>query len=255
MNTSIDRIALPSGQTSLSRRAVLGGALKLGAAALAVTAVGRASASAQAMPQYRTTAALNFRSGPSLSHSVIAVIPAGTVVAYSGASKNGFFHVVFNGTYGWAHRDYLVGPVGPGSNPPGDPAVIGTAVTTTALNLRSGPSTGHQILQVVAAGATVSITNSVQNGYRYVVQHSGPAGWVVDGGLRPAGPSGEPPYDPNYATTTAALNLRADASLSARVLTVMPSGARVKMLDGYANGFRKVSYNGITGWAYTAYLN
>jgi uncharacterized protein YraI len=39
------------------------------------------------------------------------------------------------------------------------------------------------------------------------------------------------------------------------VLTVMPSGTRVKVLDGYANGFRKVSYNGVTGWAHTSYLN
>ncbi len=80
------------------------------------------------------------------------------------------------------------------------------------------------------------------------------------GGVRRALGGGTPPpsgpaYDPNSATTTAALNLRADASLSAKVLTVMPSGSRVKVLDGYANGFRKVSYNGVTGWAHTSYLN
>ncbi len=51
------------------------------------------------------------------------------------------------------------------------------------------------------------------------------------------------------------MNLRAEPSTSARILTVMPSGARVMLLDGYSNGFRKVSYNGLTGWAYTAYLN
>ena len=253
MNPSIDPIASPSGPRSLSRRAVLGTALKLGTAALAVTAVGRVGASAQAMPQYRTTTALNFRSGPGLSHSVIAVIPAGTVVAHSGSSTNGFFHVVFNGTYGWAHRDYLVGPVGPGPNPPGDPAVIGSAVTTTALNLRSGPSTGHKILQVVAAGATVSITNSVQNGYRYIVQHSGPAGWVVDGGLRPA--SSPPPPSGETFTTTAALNLRAEPSTSAKVLLVMPAGAKVKATPNGSGSFRQVTYNGVTGWAHTSYLN
>jgi hypothetical protein len=29
----------------------------------------------------------------------------------------------------------------------------------------------------------------------------------------------------------------------------------VRLLGGYANGFREVSYNGTTGWAHADYLN
>ena len=252
MNSSTDYLALLSEPPSVSRRVVLGAAFKLGAAALAATAVGRSSASAQAVTQYKTTAALNLRSGPGTSYSVMAVMPAGTIVAHTGASKNGFYEVGYNGTYGWAHRDYL-GPVGGGSTPPSQPAIVGSAVTTTALNLRSGPSTGHKVLQVVQAGVTVGTSNSVQNGYRYVAPPSGPAGWVVDGGLRPAGQPGQPSGE--TFTTTAALNLRAEPSTSSNVLLVMPSGAKVRATSKGSGSFRQVVYNGVTGWAHTSYLN
>ena len=233
---------------SLTRRTVLGKALGLGAAALAVGAAGALGVSeARAATQYKTTADVNFRSGPGPSYSIIAVIRAGTIVAHTGASRNGFYEVGYNGTYGWVSATYLAPYSG------GSPVIIGSARTTTSVNLRSGPSSSHSVLRVVAAGATVEISGTVQNGYRYVV-HQGLAGWIFDQYLAPSVP-GDGPYDPNYATTTAALNLRAEPSLSARILRVMPSGARVRLLDGYANGFRKVSYDGTTGWARTDYLN
>ena len=229
---------------SFTRRAILGKAASIGAAALAAGVVGRLTVSnALAVTQYKTTAALNFRSGPGLSYSIMAVIPAGTIVAHTGGAKNGFYEVGYKGTYGWVSATYLA--------PYSSPVIIGSARTTAAVNLRSGPSTSHSVMRVVAAGTWVEISNTVQNGFRYVV-HQGLAGWIFDQYLSQGG---EPPYDPNYATTTAALNLRAEPRLSAKVLTVMPSGARVRLLDGYSNGFRKVSYNGLIGWAYTAYLN
>ncbi len=138
----------------------------------------------------------------------------------------------------------------PGGSTGTDPVIVGTAATTAYVNLRSGPSTRHQVLRVVASGAAVQISNTVQNGYRYVI-HNGLAGWIADQYLSSGGsqPSGE------TFTTTSALNLRAEPSTSAKVLLVMPSGAVVKALSGTAAGWRQVSYNGTTGWAATAYLN
>ncbi len=89
--------------------------------------------------------------------------------------------------------------------------------------------------------------------------YQGLAGWIYDAylalpGYTPSEPTG-PVYDPNYATATANLNLRAEPSLSAKVLLAIPSGARVRMVGGGSGQFSKVSYNGTTGWAATAYLN
>ena len=234
---------------SFTRRAVLGKALGLGAAVAAGAVAARPMlASASETGYYRTTSVLNLRSGPGTGYGVIVVMPANAMVTSLGAISNGFRKVSYLGTVGWAHQDYLVVTNGGSTD---SPVIVGSARTTAAVNLRSGPSTGNSVLRVVAAGASVEISNTVQNGFRYVI-HQGLAGWISDQYLSQGS---EEPYDPNYATTTAALNLRAEAFLSARVLAVMPSGARVKLLDGYANGFRKVSYNGLIGWAATAYLN
>ena len=235
----------------LSRRAILGKAIGFGVAAAAIGVTGATGATvasaAQTVHRFRTTAALNLRTGPGTTYGVMTVMPQGTIVAATGASQNGFLEVAYNGTYGWASQQYLAPYDSTG------PVIIGTARTTANVNLRSGPSTSHRILRVVAAGSTVQVSSTVRSGFRYVT-HNGLAGWIADQYLSISVP-GDGPYDPNYATTTAALNLRAEPSLSARVLLVMPSGARVRLLDGGWGQFRRVSYNGTAGWAAYAYLN
>lgn len=171
-----------------------------------------------------------------------------------GGSANGYrwykVLVLATGKEGFVAATLLSAPDGGTGS---DPVIIGTARTTATVNLRSGPSTSNQVLRVVPSGATVRISGTVRNGFRYVI-HNGLAGWIADQYLKSDVP-GDGPYDPNFATTTAALNLRAAPSLSARVLLVMPEGARVRRLEGGSGRFRKVSYNGTTGWAAYAYLN
>jgi uncharacterized protein YraI len=220
----------------------------IGTAAVAVGVAGVAeNAGAQSYTQYKTTTALNLRSGPATTYSVIKVIPAGGVVTYAGVSQNGFYKVGYGDAYGWAHKDYLA-PVSGGTG--SDPVMLGSASTTTAVNLRSGPSTSHQVLRVVAAGASVQISSTVQSGFRYVI-HNGLAGWIADQYLSAGGSDDQ---GGNYRTTTTALNLRAEPSTSAKVLTVMPAGARVQMLHTGVGSFANVNYNGMQGWAHLDYL-
>ena len=145
-----------------------------------------------------------------------------------------------------------VPPYGPGPIYDAGP-VVGTAVTTGALNLRSGPGTANSVLRVVPAGVVVDITDSVANGYRYVVYESLGC-WVLDAYLD-RGDAGEPPYDPNYATTTADVNLRAEPSLSGAVLAVIPAGPRVRLNPDFVDGFRGVAYGDTNSWVRVDYLN
>ncbi len=221
----------------------------VGAAALTVGVASkgdRASAqSAAGVTLYRTTTALNFRSGPGTSYAIITVIPAGGTVGHTGAIKNNFFEVAYNGTYGWVHRDYLV--LAGSSN---DPMITGEAWTVAAVNLRSGPSTSHQVLRVVPSGAKIGTSNTVQNGFRYV-SFQGQAGWMSEAYISFSDGGSQP----ETFTTTAALNLRAEPSRSAKVLLVMPEGAVVQAGARGSGEFRQVIYKGTTGWAATAYLN
>jgi D-alanyl-D-alanine carboxypeptidase len=223
----------------------------LGAAALAIEAFGlRQSTAVDASPlPYSVTADLNLRSGPGLQYSVIRVMPKGSTVVLTGKEENGFYSVTFEGTAGWAHRDYVVAdpPVVDGVG--FAPIFIGNARTTAALNLRSGPSTTEDVLMVIPSGTWVEISNAERLGFRFV-RVDGRPGWAFDDYLSWPG-DGEPVA---YLTTTTALNFREKPSTSARILAVLPEGSRVLAGVEMIDGFRQIVLEGTTGWAYDAYL-
>ena len=237
----------------MNRRRFLAGTLALAPAALLVRAALPGAAAAQA-GGLLTTTDLNLREGPGTGYRVLLVIPAGAHVSDHGVVENGFRQVAYANTRGWASAQYLAA-ADTGGNPGDSPVVIGSAVATVDLNLRAGPGTNHQVLRVLARGTTVQTTDFAAAGYRYVI-HEGLSGWVAEQYLGTSIPGDpEPPYDPNYATTTADVNLRSAPSLSASILAVIPSGTRVRLNPEANNNFRGVEYNGANGWVRTDYLN
>ena len=235
----------------MNRRRFLAGTLALAPAALLARAALPGVAGAQA-GGLLTTTDLNLREGPGTSYRVLAVIQRGAQVIDHGVVQNDFRQVTFDGIRGWASDAYL--ELGDQIPPHVDPP-IGTALTTVDLNLRAGPGSGYQVLRVMPRGSAVEITATVVNGYRYVL-HQGLGGWAADQFLGTSVPGDpEPPYDPNYATTTADVNLRVAPSLDAAVLMVVPSGSRVRLNPEFSNGFRGVDYNGAVGWIRADYLN
>jgi uncharacterized protein YraI len=243
------------GATTLNRRVFMRRAAGAGVAALAVGALGGFSvkSAGASAGSGKATVALNLRSGPSTSHKVLRVIPAGGVVSLQGGTDNGFTYVAYDGTYGWAYSQYL-GPSeqqGPGGD------LGGNGRTTATVNFREGASLSARVIAVLPAGTPIFVHDEGASGY-WSVSYKGQTGFIWadyvqrDG----AGPApGGPVYDPNMATTTAALNLRAEPSTSAKVLLVMPAGSKVVLKSGTANGWRQVMFNGKTGWASTQYLN
>lgn len=229
----------------MTRRSAIRTLALTGMAFASVGTIGTAVAQTQL---YTVSTHSNFRSGPGTNHSVISVIAPGATFALNGKEQNSFYGVNYKGTIGWVYAPLVVAA---GSSTP-DPVMVGEARTSTAVNLRSGPSTSHQVLRVVSSGAAIQVSNTVQNGFRYVV-HQGLAGWMADQYITWS--TGPGTGTGTTFTTTANLNLRAEPSTSAKILLVMPSGATVTASDGGSNGFRKVTYKGTTGWAATAYLN
>jgi SH3-like domain-containing protein len=120
----------------------------------------------------QTTAAVNFRYEPTTSSAVIVVIAKGKTVEISDWVQNGYRFVDAQGATGWIYDDYL-GPVDQGSGPL-------SFKTTTAVNLRSNPSTSATVLKVIPAGKTVIDYDLVMsNGYRGV-DYNGTVGWIYD---------------------------------------------------------------------------
>lgn len=206
-----------------------------------------------------TTSDLNLRGGPSLSDDVLLVIPDGSTVTVTGAATDGFVPVSYQGTDGWVSADYLDhdqpatgGDASGGAASGGAPTASSggdTATTAADLNLRADPSLDGDILDVMPAGATVSLTGQSQDGF-LSVSYRGETGWAhasyLDTG---SGPSGD------TATASERLNLRAGPSLSDDVVQVMPAGKIVALTGDRANGFVSVNVGGIIGWVYAAYLD
>lgn len=134
-------------------------------------------------------------------------------------------------------------------------AISGTAVVTTAvLRVRSGPSTGYDIVGYVYEGDALTILDGPVTGF-FQIQTSTLSGWVsgdyVD--VTSGGPD-DPGAGFGSATVSVALNLRTGPSTSYEVLTVMPGGAVVEVVSGPSGGWCQVTWQGQTGWASGYYL-
>jgi len=186
----------------------------------------------------------------------VAVIPASTTVTVTGSGESGFLPVSWNDVNGWASADYLSTGAPTGDSGAG----AGDAQITSYLNFRSGPGTDYGIISVIPNGASVSLTGASSGGFVEIV-YNGYQGWVsadyvASGSEAPApAPDPEPaPVEIASMVTTTSLNLRADASLSGAVLTVIPSGATVSLTGDSQNGFLPVTYDGLNGWASAEFL-
>jgi len=236
-----------------SRRSILKAAAAIGAgAALAGPALGTLSPAAARSTDSLivNTAGARLRSGPGTGYAILASLAKGTEVRYlaDGGTANGYrwskVKVLSTGKEGYVAASLLSAPDGSSA-----PVIIGTMYTSASVNLRSGPSTGHQVLRVVASGSAVQASDTASNGFRYVI-HNGLAGWIAESYLAWRDAPSEGTF-----TTTARLNLRAQPSTAATVLAIMPSGSVVTALSGTAPGWRQVSWKGTVGWASTNYLN
>ena len=155
------------------------------------------------------TDALNIRSGPSTSNSVLGVMLYGASVSLTGDSSNGFAGIIYDGIQGWAYADYLtVGGTsspspepdsGSGSVAVGDTVVDTGYVNTDALNLRTGPSTSYDVIAVMYSGAGVEIMGDPQSGF-YPVRYNGTKGWASGDYLAFGSPSPSTPAPSNPGT-------------------------------------------------------
>lgn len=76
---------------------------------------------------------------------------------------------------------------------------VGTALEmTTNLNLRSGPSTGHKVLVVMAKGSRAETVQQTSSGRFYKVEYEGIVGWAHGGYMKVVAIPDEPtdPADP-----------------------------------------------------------
>jgi len=129
----------------------------------------------QATATLRTIGAVNLRSGPSTSNSIIRTLTANTVIDLVEQQANGWSRVRHNGTVGFIRSDLLTNSeVASSASPEESIAVLRTV---TGVNFRSGPSTNDEIIRLLHANTPVEVLENQANGWSRVRQ-SGTDGYI-----------------------------------------------------------------------------
>jgi len=202
---------------------------------------------------------VRLREDPGLSGAVIRSFNANTNAGIIGGpqSAEGFdwYMIGIEGVSGWMAADFLAeGWVGDdGGWDPGD-----YVMTTTDVNLRSGPGTGNRIIATYGdnEAATVLSGPTTANGYSwYEVEMwaDGNVGWMAGEFLEVARfePTGS-----RLRVVDGSLNLRENPGIAGRIITTLATGevvvirdASFAIVDGYTWANVYVERNPeLTGW-------
>jgi N-acetylmuramoyl-L-alanine amidase len=131
------------------------------------------------------TDVLNLRSGTSLASSVLAVLPAGTILTVEvrpvqGNGRSWYGVRTQTGISGWVAAEYVGGAATTAAE---YPVGYGVRVVADQLNLREAPTTSAPILEVLMYGTALTVTGEPLFAVGYiwypVVTSWTAAGWVA----------------------------------------------------------------------------
>ena len=216
-------------------------------------AVGAAEARADSDGAATVTAsALNMRSEPSTSSSVVTCLPRGTVVVAHGTS-DGWVSVSYRGYSGYMSAEYL-------SLTDAAEASFGTGtVTGSDVRLRSGPGTSYDILGTRGKGDTLEVTGV--SGAWYKVDVSGSSAYISSTYLT-LGSSGSGTGSGSGSSSSVSgtgvisgtgVRLRSGPGTSYSILGSFDTGTEMTV-TGETGDWYKVDRNGTEGYVYKTYL-
>ena len=201
------------------------------------------------------TSYLNARTGPGAGHSVLTVLPGGTVVAVLARDHGGvWYQVKTSAGNAWVNTRYTVGrgdfsaiptvgapaPVAP-AFPEGTPHLV---VNTSYLNVRSGPSARHDVILTVPGGTKLMAIGIAPNRVWYEVATAAGNGWVNTRYTVGRGDfSNVKRYQdahqgdtPRAVVNTSYLNARSGPGTTHNVVAVVPGGTTLPVLGKSADG-------------------
>jgi uncharacterized protein YgiM (DUF1202 family) len=140
---------------------------------------------------YRIDAsALNIRSGPSTSSSIVGKVWKGEVL-YATAETNGWLQVKHNGKTAYVSKAYVssVSSTQPVQQDNFNAANQSYTATTT-LNIRKGPGTGYSVLGVAQKGQTLQVLGEVSGWYK--IRYGSQDAYVAKGYVKSSSNSVQP---------------------------------------------------------------
>jgi uncharacterized protein YgiM (DUF1202 family) len=203
---------------------------------------------ASATTQMTATVGLNIRSGPSTTTDVLGGLFRGqTVTAIS--SSRGWTKIFYDGSTAYVATRYLTKGrhlppplrIGPGS----------VKVTTTALNLRTGPGLSYRVIKVLKGGARVTMTGKTARGWAELVNGRS-TGWSSMQYLV-SSMYGRPAII-GKRMATADLNIRTTSGPNSRTVTEVKKGTALSVTGAIQNGRAQIIYKDRIRWVTARYL-
>jgi len=190
---------------------------------------------------------VNVRSTPSLSGRVVGQVKGGQSVATVSASK-GWTKVRYRDAVAYIMSQYLTAgaalpeaTVNPGA----------VRVTTTALNLRTGPGLSYAVITVLPDKTRVTLTGKSSRGYVEVYAGSR-RGWVSTQYLADA--SGLPAVI-GQRIATADLLIRTTSGADYLVVATIEKGTAVSVTGATQNERAQIIYGNAVRWVTAKYLS
>ena len=224
----------------------------------------------------KTTADVNFRSGPGTNYNSKAVIGSGTGIIVTDTSNAQWYAVrLTNGSTGYIYAEYIriTGNVGTPSAPaeptpaPSNPEAEQSAKTTEYVNFRTGPGTNYSSKGVISLGTTVTVTDTSNSQWYAVRLSNGSTGYIFAQYLKLTGnasaatpaPTATPaPSDPaneKTAKTTEYVNFRSGPGTNYSSKGVISLGTTVTVTDtSNAQWYAVRLANGSTGYIFAQYI-
>ena len=220
----------------------------------------------------KTTADVNFRSGPGTNYNSKAVIGSGTGIIVTDTGNSQWYAVrLTNGSTGYIYAEYIriTGDVGTPSAPaeptpaPSNPEAEQTAKTTEYVNFRTGPGTNYSSKGVISLGTTVTVTDTSNSQWYAVRLSNGSTGYIFAQYLKITGNTSAPtatpaPSDPaneKTAKTTEYVNFRTGPGTNYSSKGVIPSGTAITVTDTSNSQWYAVRFaDGSTGYIFAQYI-
>jgi len=204
--------------------------------------------SASATAQMTATVGLNIRSGASTKTAILGGLYRGkTVSAIS--SADGWTKIKFADSTAYVASKYL----SKGKDLP-HPERIGAGtvkITTTALNLRTGPGLSYRVIKVLKDGARVTMTGKTARGWAQLVNGKS-TGWSSMQYLA-SSTTGRPAII-GKRMATADLDIRTTSGAGGRTVAEAKKGTALSVTGAIQHGRAQIIYKGAVRWVTAKYL-
>ena len=236
------------------------------------TTPGTTAPAEQSLGMGVTTTDVNFRQGPATSTKKLGRIPSGASLTLYGLEGD-WYRVEYNGAKGYIYYKYVkktsdsgvtIGIGTPSATPaPGNaasPSSVQLAKGSAGgkVNLRKGPSTSTDKIELLAKGTELHILG--QCGDWYYVLYKGQTAFASKSYIRveSQGTAGIPQVSasiaPRVCATTAQVNMRTGANTASPIITLLERRTNITVYY-VLNGWCLVSYGGNFGYVTSDYVN